>query len=138
MSTPKTDDRMEADLHFWADPNDVLSDPTMTVAEKRTLLASWASDVRAVPDHPALRQLEDGALVTIDAVLDALERLDDSETPARPNTEERWSLKRHWSRLGRRWRKHFRDDDDDDPFSPAPAMPRPRFPALDGAAAMAA
>jgi len=142
MTTPHTthDRNLDAALHFWADPNDVLSDPVMTIAEKRALLASWASDARAVPDHPALRQVESGALVTIDAVLDALKRLDRLEGHDPRDRDDEWPRKGHWSRLGRRWRKHFRDDgdDDDDPSSPAPAMRPPRFPSLEGAAAVAA
>jgi hypothetical protein len=43
----------------------------------------------------------------------------------------------HWSRLGQRWRRNLRDDDDD-PSSPAPAARPPRLPVLDGAAAVAA
>ena len=121
----------------WVDPNHVLSDPTMTLAEKRALLASWASDARAVPNYPPLRQLESGAFVTIDAVLEALKRLDKLERGELTDTSK-WPRKGHWSRLGQRWRRLSRDDDDDDPFSPAPAMRPPRLPVLDGAAAEAA
>lgn len=34
-------------------PDDVVNDPGMTEAEKRAILASWISDVRAVIDAPA-------------------------------------------------------------------------------------
>ena len=129
-------DRGEA--RVWADPNYVLNDPAMTLAEKRALLASWASDARAVPNYPPLRQLESGAYVTIDAVLDALKRLDGLESRAAQETRGEWPRKGHWSRLGQRWRRYSRDDDDDDPFSPAPAMRPPRLPSLDDAAAAAA
>ncbi|MEP7241273.1 MAG: hypothetical protein ABI697_10350, partial [Devosia sp.] len=96
------------------------------------------SDARALADHPALRQLDDGALVTIDAVLEALKRLDNLDQPARREPEQHdVPRKGHWSRLAERWRKFSRDDDDDDPFSPAPAMRPPRLPSLDDAAAAA-
>ncbi len=38
-------------------PDDVLKDPHLTHAEKREILASWASDVSAVQDEPTLRWL---------------------------------------------------------------------------------
>jgi hypothetical protein len=126
------------EARIWVDPNYVLNDPAMTLGEKRALLASWASDARAVPNYPALRQLESGAFVTIDAVLEALKRLDNLERDARPDTSVEWPRKGHWSRLGQRWRRYSRDDDDDDPFSPAPAMRPPRLPTLDDATAVAA
>ena len=120
------------------DPMQVATDPTMSIDEKRTLLASWASDARAVPNYPSLRRLDSGQLVHIDAVLDALKRLDSEggPEPALPLSPVR---KGHWSRVGQRWRRFVRDDDDDDdPFSPAPAMGPPRLPSLDDAAAAAA
>ena len=136
----QNDPRLDgASAQVWADPNYVLNDPAMTLAEKRALLASWASDARAVPNYPPLRQLESGAFVTIDAVLEALKRLDDLEGRVRPReTREEWPRKGHWSRLGQRWRRYSRDDDDDDPFSPAPAMRPPRLPTLGDATAVAA
>ena len=60
-------------------PDEVASDLRLTHAEKRELLASWAFDVRAVPDAPALRQLDNGAVVRIDDVLRALKSLNEGE-----------------------------------------------------------
>ena len=58
-------------------PRDVVSHPTLTLAEKRAILASWASDASAIASCPALRA-PDGlkAPVTIDEILDALFELD--------------------------------------------------------------
>src|SRR5437016_5026093 len=58
-------------------PRDVVSHPTLTLAEKRAILASWASDASAIASCPALRA-PDGlkAPVTIDEILDALCELD--------------------------------------------------------------
>ena len=58
-------------------PRDVVSHPTLTFAEKRAILASWASDASAIASCPALRA-PDGlkAPVTIDEILDALCALD--------------------------------------------------------------
>ncbi len=33
-------------------PDDVLEDRTLTLAEKREILAGWVSDANAVPDRP--------------------------------------------------------------------------------------
>ena len=38
-------------------PRDVLKDPDLDAAEKRAVLASWASDASAVQDEPQLRWL---------------------------------------------------------------------------------
>lgn len=38
-------------------PDDVLKDPHLTTAQKREVLASWASDASAVQDEPTLRWL---------------------------------------------------------------------------------
>src|SRR5690349_6463653 len=102
---------------FYVSPRDVLQDPSMTVDEKRALLASWASDARAVTDAPALRQLENGAIVFIDDVLDALKQLDE---PGAMSTSARhrasWSPQQKARRsllfkLGLSRTRHHRDDD---------------------------
>lgn len=103
------------------DPIDVVRDPSLTTDKKRALLASWASDARAVPDHPALRRLDDGRLVSIDDVLDALKAIDDPERSG-PHADAKDGasiLRGHWSRLRRLWRKGRDDDDDNPPTAPA-------------------
>jgi hypothetical protein len=58
-------------------PRDVVSHPTLTLAEKRAILASWASDASAIASCPALRAPNGlKAPVTIDEILDALCVLD--------------------------------------------------------------
>ena len=58
-------------------PRDVVADPTISISEKRAILASWASDAAAVASNPALRDLPGSRhLVTIDDVLEALSALD--------------------------------------------------------------
>jgi len=121
-----------------AGPASVLRDPTMTVDEKRSLLASWASDARAVPDHPALRQLDDGSYIEIDDILYALKRLDAVSNYAAPPGPATVPIRRgHWFRMSRVWR-WTRDDDDDDPPTPAPDAPRPRPPVLEDSGIYAA
>ena len=59
-------------------PRDVLSDPDLSLAEKRAILASWASDASAIASCPSLRAPEGlKAPVTIDEILEALCALDD-------------------------------------------------------------
>jgi hypothetical protein len=58
-------------------PRDVLADTTISIHEKRAILASWASDAAAVASNPALRELPGShRLVSIDEVLEALSALD--------------------------------------------------------------
>jgi len=119
-------------------PLEVVGDPHMPIAAKRALLASWASDARAVPNCPALRRLDDGNLVLIDDVLNALKLLDGKQTAPvdRRDAEVGPGSRGHWSRLARRWRRNIDDDDDDPPT--APANVAPRYPMTGGMLATAA
>jgi hypothetical protein len=62
---------------FLNRPHDVASDPKLTTAEKREVLASWISDARAVENAPALRRLDSGAVIEVDAILRVLVSLDE-------------------------------------------------------------
>jgi len=58
-------------------PMDGVSHPGLTLAEKRAILASWASDASAIASCPTLRAPEGlKAPVTIDEILEALCALD--------------------------------------------------------------
>jgi hypothetical protein len=61
-------------------PEDVLAHPSLSIAEKRAILASWASwasDASAIASCPALRAPAGlKAPVTIDEILEALCELD--------------------------------------------------------------
>lgn len=60
-------------------PGDVVRDPTLTMAEKRAVLSSWASDACAIESMPALRQMPGSDyVVRFDDVIDALQALDES------------------------------------------------------------
>jgi hypothetical protein len=63
-------------------PRDVLADEELTLAEKRSILASWASDAAAITSYPSLRALP-GQLqpVSIDDILEALSELDNGPRP---------------------------------------------------------
>jgi hypothetical protein len=58
-------------------PKDVLAHPSLSVSEKRAILASWASDASAIASCPSLRAPAGlTAPVTIDEILEALCELD--------------------------------------------------------------
>jgi len=64
-------------------PRDVVSHPTLSLSEKRAILASWASDASAIASCPSLRAPEGlKAPVTIDDILEAFCALD--EGPRNP------------------------------------------------------
>jgi hypothetical protein len=119
-------------------PDEVVADLGLTLAEKREILASWASDVRAVPNKPAWRQLDNGSVIHIDEVLKALRSLDG-------DAHQTWASDRRGSfthgRRGRSfdWRKailrrNHSEDDDDPPPCPAMIAIPPRKPLSSGSA----
>ena len=58
-------------------PKDVLADPALSRAEKRAILASWASDAAAVNSCPSLREVPGTRRrISIDEILEALSSLD--------------------------------------------------------------
>ena len=62
---------------LYTHPDDVTSNPKLTAAEKRAVLASWVSDARTVDNAPSLRRLYSDAIVEVDAILRALAALDE-------------------------------------------------------------
>jgi hypothetical protein len=126
----------------YAHPDDVVSDPKLTTPQKRAVLASWVSDARAVENTPALRRLDSGAVVEVDAILRALALLDrlapsqgddgksSAPAPRRSSAIVKW--------LSRARPSNRSNDNDDDP-PPAPAgfgVPfRPSFVSAHGARA---
>jgi hypothetical protein len=58
-------------------PKDVVNHPDLTTAEKRAILASWASDASAIASCPAMRSPAGlKKPVSIDEILEALCELD--------------------------------------------------------------
>jgi len=111
------------------DLDDVLSDETLTKAEKRAILASWVSDQHAVENAPSLRRLDTGAIICVDDVLHALQSLDgsfDSDAdrilPPAPFSRRRRARVSAWLRRAMR----NRSDDDDPPPCPAAVAAAPR------------
>jgi hypothetical protein len=64
-------------------PTDVVSDPDLSLNEKRAILASWASDACAIEAAPALRKTPTGRVVPFDEIMDAMRALDDEVAAAR-------------------------------------------------------
>src|SRR5216684_991336 len=70
-------ERLLQPTRYFQHPRDVVRHATLTTAEKRAILSSWASDACAVESMPALRQiLGSGHVVKFDEVIDALQELD--------------------------------------------------------------
>lgn len=58
-------------------PREVMNHPSLSISEKRAILASWASDASAIASCPALRASAGlKAPVSIDEILEALCELD--------------------------------------------------------------
>ena len=58
-------------------PRDVVANPSLSISEKRAILASWASDASAIASCPSLRAPPGlKAPVTIDEILETLRELD--------------------------------------------------------------
>ncbi len=106
-------------------PREVLAASQLTAPEKREILASWASDARAVSNAPGLRRLENGAIVKLDDVLKSLSILDaaDENRTQIPSLRQPYRRRRsrplRWFASSRRRRSW--DDDDDPPPAPAAA-----------------
>lgn len=93
-------------------PIDVLEDCALNSEEKRAILSAWASDAWAVPSAPTLRQPPQLTQpVTVEAILDALNRLDEPPDPRPggaamrlPRSERvRWPVRRRLGHLTRRY-----------------------------------
>jgi hypothetical protein len=123
---------------IYIHPDDVASDPGLTLAEKRAVLASWISDARAVENFPSLRRLDSGAVVEVDAIQRALVLLDELAPgragdckSLRPSGRRRGVISKLLRRLGPP--PGANDNDDDPPPAPAglgiPFRPKPLSPA---------
>jgi hypothetical protein len=123
---------------IYTHPSDVTSNPKLTTAEKRAVLASWISDAHAVENAPSLRRLDSGAVVEVDAILRSLVLLDELALGRRGDNKR---LPPSGGRRGvlSRWLRGVgpppgaNDNDDDPPPAPAglgiPFRPKPLSPA---------
>lgn len=124
-------------------PREVLAHPSLSRAQKRAVLASWASDAHTLENAPGLRCLTGckAEPVSVDTVLTALAELDgaaggpSSPVAVKPSSPRR---SRPLPNLRRNIRPGRRDDDDDPPPCPAAIQPRPRTPPSAAAVAVCA
>jgi hypothetical protein len=66
----------------FSHPDEVLANEILTNAEKRCVLAAWASDAFAVEAKPWLRQLPDNDTpIALTDIMQALQRLDEDDRP---------------------------------------------------------
>src|SRR5437016_5604271 len=78
----RDDDAFDLDslLHpaqAFGHPSEVVTDPDLTLNEKRAILASWASDASAIEEAPELRKSPAGRPpVRFDDIMEALRTLD--------------------------------------------------------------
>ena len=73
---------------------EVVHSGTLTLAEKRAILASWASDACAVEAAPDLRAAPGGQPVKWDDIMDALHLLDGAARPSAPRAWRLWCRSR--------------------------------------------
>jgi hypothetical protein len=70
-------DRLFHPACYYGHPRDVLADAALSLAEKRAVLSSWASDACAIASCPPLRHPPFAArAASFDEVMDALMELD--------------------------------------------------------------
>jgi hypothetical protein len=119
------DDLLSRRSRTFAHPEEVVDDQELTLADKRSLLSSWASDALAVEDAPSLRRLASGAVVHADDVTAALKSLDLDEIRHEAAATFFRSFPRRRSETAAR-RSKLRPEDDDEPSPPAA---RARIPA---------
>jgi hypothetical protein len=113
------DDLIPQKAQTFIYPQEVLDDHELTLADKRALLASWASDALAVEDSPSHRQLKSGAVVRVDDMMAALKSLDLED-----HDKVAWVFSRSFARHpGKplRWRSPRLDEDDEPPPAGASA-----------------
>jgi hypothetical protein len=109
-------------------PEEIVANLVLSTAEKREILASWASDERAVLGSPTLRQLPSGAIVRLYEIQRALLSLDRKDGPPhrRLGTRDTFRSRRGLARwLARKSPRPWDDDDD-----PPPVPTRLHLPAV--------
>jgi hypothetical protein len=97
----------------FAHPLDVVSDPDLTLTEKRALLAAWARRACAAEATPVLSRSADATPVCYDDIVDALRALDRRTVPFRPRPHYRHVLE---NRIPGVFGRDSRDDERDQPL----------------------
>jgi len=100
---------------IFTHPQEVLDDQELTLADKRSLLASWASDALACEDSPSFRRLMSGAVVRVDDIMAALQSLDLNEPRHKAAVIFSQPFARRRSKPIERRRNMLPEDDDKPP-----------------------
>ena len=118
------DNMLSNKLLGFAHPGEVLNDGELSREEKRILLASWVSDAFSIENSPSLRQLESGAVIGVDDIMEALKSLD--EPRREPVLKSSQSFARRTAKPTVKRRNRNPEDDDESPPPAAGArMPLP-------------
>ncbi len=83
----------------FSHPSEVLADPDLTRAEKRAILASWASDACALEAAPEPREAPHGPIVRFDDIMDALRALDREDSEPLRRSERLMRRRRMFDRF---------------------------------------
>lgn len=89
-------DRLLHPARAFQSPMDVVTDPNMTIQEKRAILSSWASDACAVEAAPYLRKPPSAPIVRFDDIMDALKLLDGDIAVKARNSGFTHRARRRW------------------------------------------
>ena len=119
------DDLLSQKSQTFTHPQEVLDDQELMLADKRALLASWASDALAVEDSPSLRQLASGAVVRVEDIIAALKSLDLNE----PRREVAWTFSPPFARRPSKTAVRRRNPPPDNDDEPPPSAASARIPA---------
>ena len=114
------DQGLSVPLLTLSHPDDGPRNGSMSITEKRAILATLASDAHTDPNSPGMRQLHSGAVVSIDTVLDALRALDASQKSAHRKLGEHGCLAKSRMTVLSRWQDpvHRCNQDDDEDSAP--------------------
>jgi hypothetical protein len=107
-------------------PDQVVADPSLSISTKREILASWASDARAVSDDLRLRRLDSGADVPVREILAALRTLAGDQPALDPSCRLPMTAfaRRRRTACGRLRRRSSPDDNDPPPLPSLAAFAR--------------
>jgi len=121
------DDLLSKKSLIFTHPQEVLDDRELALADKRSLLASWASDAHALVEHPSFRQLTSGAVVRVDDIMAALKSLDLNEPRHEAAVTFSQSFARRPSKpIGRRRNRRSKDNDEPPPSASSAMIPAAR------------
>jgi len=100
----------------FSHPDEIVRDNSLSLDEKRELLADWASDIRSIKDHPTYRLIDSGQVLSLAEILKAIADLEQQES-----TPSERLCRSDDQNENRKKPKSSDDDDPDDDPPPVPA-----------------